>query len=159
MAGKGFNSSNLLVSKGSRLIFPPFLRDKNRFSKKNCKTTSNVAKACINVKKAIARVKNFYNFQWCIPRNFKRSVRWHFYYMFCFDQSRFSFCTFIGIFFAFFWRTKGLRICGRMYLTLVYTLTHGINFCPCSKCLEFIPNVRISCGSSKSQVLAQPHLD
>ena len=46
-----------------------------------------------------------------------------------------------------------------MYLTLVYTLTHGINFCPCSKCLEFIPNVRISCSSSKSQVLAQPHLD
>ena len=55
MAGKGFNIRDLLVSKGSRLIIPPFLRDKNRFSKKNCKTTSNVAKACIHVERAIAR--------------------------------------------------------------------------------------------------------
>ena len=70
-AGKGFNSSNLLVSKESRLIFPPFLRDKNRFSKKNCKTTSNVAKACIHVKKAIARVKNFGIFSGAFPVTLK----------------------------------------------------------------------------------------
>ena len=71
MAGKGFNSSNLLVSKESRLIFPPFLRDKNRFFKKNCKTTSNVAKACIHVKKAIARVKNFGIFNGAFPVTLK----------------------------------------------------------------------------------------
>ena len=56
MADKGFNISDLLVSKGSRLIIPPFLRDKNRFSKKNCKKTSSVAKARIHVERAIARV-------------------------------------------------------------------------------------------------------
>ena len=59
IAAKGFNISDLLVSKGSRLIIPPFLRDKNRFSKKNCKTTYNVAKRCIHVERAIARVKDF----------------------------------------------------------------------------------------------------
>ena len=59
IAAKGFNVSDLLVSKGSRLIIPPFLRDKNRFSKKNCKTTYNVAKRYIHVERAIARVKDF----------------------------------------------------------------------------------------------------
>ena len=60
MADKGFNISDLLVSKGSRLIIPPFLRDNNRFSKKTCKTTPNVAKARIHVERAIARgVKYF----------------------------------------------------------------------------------------------------
>ena len=48
MADKRFNISDLPVSKGWRLIIPPFLRDKNRVSKKNCKTISNVAKACIH---------------------------------------------------------------------------------------------------------------
>ena len=71
MAGKGFNSSNLLVSKESRLIFPPFLRDKNRFSKKNCKTTSNVAKASIHVERAIARVKDFRIFNGAFPITLK----------------------------------------------------------------------------------------
>ena len=42
-----------------------------------------------------------------------------------------------------------------MYVTLVYTPSHGINFCPCNKCLECIPNVCILSSSSKSQVLAQ----
>ena len=60
MADKGFSISDLLVSKGSRLVIPPFLRDKNRVSKKNCTTTSNVAKARIHVERAIARgVKYF----------------------------------------------------------------------------------------------------
>ena len=43
MADKGFNIHDLLVSKGSRLIIPPVLRDKSRFSKKNYKATFNVA--------------------------------------------------------------------------------------------------------------------
>ena len=59
MADKGFNISDLLVSKGSRLIIPPFLCEKGRFSKKNCKRTSNVAKARIHVERAIARIKDF----------------------------------------------------------------------------------------------------
>ena len=59
MADKGFNISDLLLSKGSQLIIPPFLHEKGRFSKKNCKKTSNVAKARIHVERAIARIKDF----------------------------------------------------------------------------------------------------
>ena len=67
MADKGFNISDLLVSKGSRLIIPPFMRDKNKFSKKNCKATSNVAKARIHVERAIARAKDFRIFNGAFP--------------------------------------------------------------------------------------------
>ena len=59
MQEKEFNISNLQVSKGSRLIIPPLLRDKNRLSKKNCKVEVNVPKARIYAKKATARVKDF----------------------------------------------------------------------------------------------------
>ena len=71
MAEKGFNISDLLVSKGSRLIIPPFLRDKNRFSKKNYKATSNVAKARIHVERAIARAKDFRIFNGAFPITLK----------------------------------------------------------------------------------------
>ena len=73
MAGKGFNISDLLVSKGSRLIILPFLRDKNRFSKRNCKTTSNVAKARIHVERVISRGKYFKIFNGAFPRHFKEA--------------------------------------------------------------------------------------
>ena len=59
MADKGLNISDLLISKGSQLIIPPFLREKQRFSKKNCKRTSDIAKARIRVEQAIARIKDF----------------------------------------------------------------------------------------------------
>ena len=71
MVDKGFDISDLLVNKGSRLIIPPFLRDKNKFSKKNCKTTSDVAKACIHVERAIARVKDFRIFNGAFPITLK----------------------------------------------------------------------------------------
>ena len=61
MADKGFNISDLLVSEGSRLIIPPFLRDKNRFSKKYCKTPSHVAKACIHVERTILEFSMVYS--------------------------------------------------------------------------------------------------
>ena len=67
MADKGFNMNDLLVSTGSSLIIPPILRDKNRFSNKNCKATSNVAKDCIHMEKAIARVKDFRIFNDVFP--------------------------------------------------------------------------------------------
>ena len=57
MADKGFKISDLLISKGSQLIIPPFLREKQQFSKKNCKKTSDVAKARIHVERAIARIR------------------------------------------------------------------------------------------------------
>ena len=59
MADKGFSISDLLISKESQLIIPPFLREKKRFSKKNCKRTSDIAKARIHVEQAIAGIKDF----------------------------------------------------------------------------------------------------
>ena len=63
--------SDLLVSKISRLIIPPFFFVFYRFSKKNCKTTSNVAKASIHVERAIARVKDFRIFNGAFPITLK----------------------------------------------------------------------------------------
>ena len=71
MPEKGFYISNLPVSKGSRLIIPPPLRDKHRFSKENCKASSNVATARIYVKKTTARVKNFRIFNGEFPITLK----------------------------------------------------------------------------------------
>ena len=71
MADKGFNISDLLVGKGSKLIIPPFLRDKNRFTKRNCKNTSDIAKARIHVERAIARIKDFRILQGAIPITMK----------------------------------------------------------------------------------------
>ena len=59
MANKGSNISDLLISKESQLIIPPFLREKQLFSKKNSKKTSDIAKARIHVERAIARIKDF----------------------------------------------------------------------------------------------------
>ena len=55
MADKGFNISDLLISKGSQLIISPFLREKQRFSKKNCKKTSDIAKARMHVEEQLHR--------------------------------------------------------------------------------------------------------
>ena len=44
---------------GIKAYHSSILGDKNRFSKKSCKATSNVAKARILVEKAIAIVKDF----------------------------------------------------------------------------------------------------
>ena len=48
MVDKGFNISDLSISKGSQLIIPPFLREKQQFSKKNLKKTSDIPKARIH---------------------------------------------------------------------------------------------------------------
>ena len=108
MADNGFNISDLLVFKGSRLIISPFLRNKNRFSKKNFKASSNVAKTRIHVEKTIARVKDIRILNGAFP------IDKYFYHMLCFDQSTSSLSTLIDIFFAFFYREKGLRTCRKM---------------------------------------------
>ena len=59
MTGKGFTVNDLLISKGSQLIIPPFLRKKQRFSKKNYKKTLHIAKSRIHEERAIARIKDF----------------------------------------------------------------------------------------------------
>ena len=59
MGDKVFNISNPLISKGSQLIIPPFLREKQRFSKKNCKKISDIAKSSIHVEGVIAQIKDF----------------------------------------------------------------------------------------------------
>ena len=59
MADNGFNISDLLISKGSQLIIPPLLREKQQFSKKNCKRTLDIAIARIHVQQTIAQIKDF----------------------------------------------------------------------------------------------------
>ena len=71
MADKGFNISDILVGKGSKLIIPPFLKDKKRYSKCNCKKTSEIAKARIHVETAIARIKDFRILSGAIPITLK----------------------------------------------------------------------------------------
>ena len=58
-ADKGFNIGDLVVGKFAKLEIPPFLKDKIRFSKKNCSKTASIAKARIHVERAIARIKDF----------------------------------------------------------------------------------------------------
>ncbi|XP_057310054.1 uncharacterized protein LOC130648051 [Hydractinia symbiolongicarpus] len=71
MADKGFNISDLLISRGSKLIILPFLRDKGKFSKRNCSKTSQIAKARIHVERAIARIKDFRIIQGALPLTLK----------------------------------------------------------------------------------------
>ena len=71
MPEKRILQKDLPVSKGSRLIIPPPLRDKHRFSKKNCKASFNVATARIYVKNTTARVKNFRIFDEAFPITLK----------------------------------------------------------------------------------------
>ena len=71
MADKGFNISDLLVSKGSKLVIPPFLKDKGHFTKRNCRNTSNIAKARIHVEHTIARIEDFCILQGAIPLSIK----------------------------------------------------------------------------------------
>lgn len=71
MADKGFNISDLLISKGSKLIIPPFLRGKKQFSKNDCKKTSDIAKARIHVERAISRIKDFKILSGTFPLSYK----------------------------------------------------------------------------------------
>ena len=71
MADKGFNISDLLVGNCCKLVIPPFLRNKGRFSKRNSKKTSKVVKARIHVERAIARIKDFRILQGAIPISLK----------------------------------------------------------------------------------------
>ena len=61
MADNGFNISDLLISKGSQLIIPPLLREKQQFSKKNCKRNTCSANNCTD--------KGLLNFEWGISNN------------------------------------------------------------------------------------------
>ena len=59
MTDKGFTVNDLLISKGSQLIIPPFLKKKQQFSKNNYKKTLDIAKSRIHDERAIARIKDF----------------------------------------------------------------------------------------------------
>lgn len=74
MVDKGFNISDLLVGKQSELVHPPFLKDKGKFSEKNVRLTSDVAKARIHVERAIARIKDFRIVQGNIPLSMKDQI-------------------------------------------------------------------------------------
>ncbi|XP_065648027.1 uncharacterized protein LOC136077793 [Hydra vulgaris] len=74
MADKRFNISDLLVGKGSQLVIPPFLKDKKKFSKRNTTKTSNIAKACIHVERAISLIKKFHILQSVFPLKRKNQL-------------------------------------------------------------------------------------
>ena len=69
MEDKGFN--DLLMCKQSKLIIPPFLREKGEFSQRNCTITSNIAKTRIHVERAIASIKDFQLFRGAFPLSLK----------------------------------------------------------------------------------------
>ena len=71
VADKGFNISDLLIFKQSKLIIPQFFREKGKFSQRNCTITSNIAKARIHVERAIARIKGFRLLQGAFPLTLK----------------------------------------------------------------------------------------
>ena len=71
MAEKGFNISDLLISKGSQLLIPPFLWEKQRFWKKNCNKTSGIAKTRIYVEWAIPPIKDFWILNGAFPITMK----------------------------------------------------------------------------------------
>ena len=74
MADKGFNISDLLVSRGSKLMIPPFLRDRGKFSNKNCRLTSKIAKARIHLERAISRIKDFRILHGAFPLSLKDKI-------------------------------------------------------------------------------------
>ena len=57
MADKSIGISDLLIYTGSKLVIPPFLREKGKFSRRNYTTTSNIAKERIHIERALARIK------------------------------------------------------------------------------------------------------
>ena len=61
MADKGFNISDLLINKCSKLLIPPFLKDKEKFYKHNTIETLKITKARIHVERAISRIKDLQN--------------------------------------------------------------------------------------------------
>ena len=71
MAEKGFNISDLLISKGSQLLIPPSLWEKQRFWKKNCNKTSSITKTRIYIEWAIAPIKDFRTFNGAFPITMK----------------------------------------------------------------------------------------
>ena len=71
MAENGFNISDLFIYRGSKLVIPPFLRERGRFSRRNCTTLSNIAKEKIHVERAIAQIKDFRILQTAFPLTLK----------------------------------------------------------------------------------------
>ena len=133
MADKGFNISDLRVSKGSRPIIPPFLRDQNKFSKKNCKATYNVAKARIYLERAITRVKDFRIFNDAFSITLKDQL-----------DNIFTICcalTNLGPALVPLWTYSLYFLIGQKDLeyveecnpTTVYTPLQGINVCPSNR--------------------------
>ena len=67
IADKGFNINDLLISKCSKLVIPPFLKDIGKFSTHIAIKTSKITKACIHVERAIFRINDLKILQSTIP--------------------------------------------------------------------------------------------
>ena len=110
MADKGFNISDLSISKGSQLIILLFLREKQQFSKKNCKETSDIAKARIHVERAIARIKDFQILNGAFPITMKDLLDNIFFNLCCYYKFSTNSCSIMN--------QNGT---GQMKLSMVYS--------------------------------------
>lgn len=69
MADRGFNIEDLLMPRKCKLIIPPFLGGRNKFTPQEEAMTKDIAKHRIHVERAIERMKKFRILQKTIPLN------------------------------------------------------------------------------------------
>ena len=74
IADKGFNISDLLIKKCSRLVIPPFLKDIGKCSMHNAIKTSKIAKARTHIERAISRINDLKILQNTIPLSEKNKL-------------------------------------------------------------------------------------
>lgn len=67
MADKGFNIKVLLEPIGCEITIPAFLASKGQFSKEEVVHNKKIHNVCVNVERAIRRVKEFHFFDQVVP--------------------------------------------------------------------------------------------
>lgn len=67
MADKGFLIEDMLKTKGARLNIPPFLTQRDQFTKEEVEETQEIARLRIHVERAIRHVKEFHIFDSVLP--------------------------------------------------------------------------------------------
>ncbi|KAK6173840.1 hypothetical protein SNE40_017236 [Patella caerulea] len=67
MIDKGFLIQDLLTTKGAKIVIPPFLRQRDQFTKELVKETKEIARLRIHVERAIRCCKEYHIFDSVIP--------------------------------------------------------------------------------------------
>ena len=66
---RGFTIEELVMQKGGKLVIPPFLGKKERFSKEETVQTKLIARARIHIERFNERIKNFKIISGVVPLN------------------------------------------------------------------------------------------